>query len=284
MAKKSSIDWDSVGLGEKVDAEIAKELWVTVSNVAIERRKRNIPPYRKWRNTKSYDDIDWEKQPLGEMPDREIAEQLGVPHYVVRKRRQSMGISGLASRKKLYDHIDFDNKRDVDIAKELGVSRERVRQIRSRMGIEAFCKRRYKEMTEALDDIDLLGKMTDSEISRLTGFPRVFISSYRNKKNIPTYFTKNAIIDRISDDEWSTMTNGQIASKYDVSSGHVSILRRKFNKPKHNTCYRKGIDWDAEDLLGKVSDSVLAKKHGVSRNTVLSARIYRNIPAYKKEK
>lgn len=38
----------------------------------------------------------------------------------------------------------------------------------------------------------------------------------------------------------------------------------------------KNIDWDAEPLLGRVDDNVLAQKYGVGRTSVRAARLCRS--------
>lgn len=46
-------DWDRVGLGERSDREIGKELGVPTSKVQRERTRRGIPPFRVHRPTRN---------------------------------------------------------------------------------------------------------------------------------------------------------------------------------------------------------------------------------------
>jgi hypothetical protein len=87
------IQWDCHPLGRVPDAELAKQLGVTISAVQAARRTRGITVYKhngrkKYRNHR----IKWDDQPLGELPDRELADQLGVEASEVGCARYKRGI------------------------------------------------------------------------------------------------------------------------------------------------------------------------------------------------
>lgn len=73
------IDWSSVDLGKRPDAEIARELGLSRSTVIAARTKRGIPacPGR----------VAWDKVGLGQRPDAAIAAELGVPRVYVATAR-----------------------------------------------------------------------------------------------------------------------------------------------------------------------------------------------------
>lgn len=54
----------------------------------------------------------------------------------------------------------------------------------------------------------------------------------------------------------------------------------RFKKGPQKGPPQKGIDWDKVQELGKMPDTKLAKKLGVSHKTVSCARYARDIPSY----
>lgn len=86
------VDWDSEPeLGMVVDAVLADRHNVTVSTVALARKKRGIPSAAK----AAY--VNWDEQPLGEVPDIQLAERLGVHIASVAYARQRRGIASFRS-------------------------------------------------------------------------------------------------------------------------------------------------------------------------------------------
>lgn len=83
--KKLNIDWSTVPLGSKTDAEIAKELKVSIGSVNHARLKLGIA--KKGKAT-----IDWDNQPLGQMPDTELAKNLNISQVSVWKARTRKNI------------------------------------------------------------------------------------------------------------------------------------------------------------------------------------------------
>ena len=75
------IDWGSVSLGERSDADIARELGCTRSAVQRVRTRLEIPPFDPWAGAG-----------LGERPDSEIAKERGVNRSAVCMARQARGI------------------------------------------------------------------------------------------------------------------------------------------------------------------------------------------------
>lgn len=89
---KPQVDWDSEPeLGLVVDSVLAERHNVTVSAVALARKKRGIPSAAK----AAY--VNWDEQPLGTVPDIQLAERLGVHIASVAYARQRRGIASFRS-------------------------------------------------------------------------------------------------------------------------------------------------------------------------------------------
>jgi hypothetical protein len=100
MVAKLDIDWATVGLGTKTDAEVAFDLKLPVSTVLNARRRLGIPAYGHdgvVRDT-SHKNIDWDNEPLGRMPDRMLARRHKVSPSTVSMARSRRGIPGYSAR------------------------------------------------------------------------------------------------------------------------------------------------------------------------------------------
>lgn len=119
-------------------------------------------------------------------------------------------------------------------------------------------------------DIQPLGEMSDAEIARQLDVSRERVRQMRAKRGIPRYVEP--------DPEWiselGTRSDTEIAQEYDISRSVVGRYRNALGIPPVPT------RWDDEVQLGKVSDSVLAEKHGVHVASVAQARWTRGIPAF----
>jgi hypothetical protein len=173
---KRWIDWDDEPLGDITDAEIAKELGVTVQSVLRARKKRGIPPTRERRNPL---DVDWDAQPLGKESDVVIANRLGVDPTTVGKARRDRGITSI--------YVDWDNQplgdvTDAEIARRLGVDPSTVGKARRSRGIKA--KRPYRKTDWNKEP---LGKISDSDIARALSVSQPSVTRARNLRGIPPF-------------------------------------------------------------------------------------------------
>lgn len=97
----TSIDWDSLPLGQKTDASIALELGVPPSLVRSARVVRGIPglPRSAWKRGKRQApggeagrSVNWDSLPYGQKSDSEIARDLGVKGDCIAHQRRIRGI------------------------------------------------------------------------------------------------------------------------------------------------------------------------------------------------
>ena len=121
------IDWDKQPLGEKSDAEIARELGVNNGCVTAARRFRRIPAFTGT-NPNDPKGIDWDKQPLGLVSDAVLARKCGVNQSVVYKARKRRNIPPFVpwmGKGINWDEVDFSQPEEK-IARTLGVSQSTV--------------------------------------------------------------------------------------------------------------------------------------------------------------
>lgn len=100
MANAQIVDWSTIPLGQKPDAEIAREYGLNASSVGGARRRLGIPPFV---GTKKHSgkpkNIDWDNEDrLGKMTDVALARELGVDHTSVWKARHRRGIPSFSAR------------------------------------------------------------------------------------------------------------------------------------------------------------------------------------------
>lgn len=263
------------------DGELAKKLDISIGAVFFQRKKRGIPPARRRANSRAKN-IDWDKEPLGKMTDTAIAKKHGVSITAVHMARKKRGIPALGQRSKVdWDAQPFGEVRDSEIADRVGVSRERVRQMRARRGIPPYHEKLDKKLKEQLENIGVVGTISDSAIENAFGIPRSKIVKFRKENKIGPA-PQGFVIDW-DEIDWEGKSDGEIAQMTGVPQEVVGRRRRKAGIPAQRKAepgkdLRKGIDWDAQPL-GKISDAELSKKLGVSRHTVYQSRKGRGIPA-----
>jgi hypothetical protein len=87
------IPWNELPLGQKPDAEIAREIGCSGPTVSKARKRLGIPAFGVAATRKTgKKGTDWDEQPLGQMPDAELARRLGVDHTTVTGARRRRGI------------------------------------------------------------------------------------------------------------------------------------------------------------------------------------------------
>jgi len=120
------IDWDGVGLGERPDAVIARELGCRRYHVRTARRERGIPTSPRT--------VDWDEVGLGERPDADIAEEHGIDRSGVARVRRERGIKPYELRID-WAAVPLGDFPDAVVAKWLNVSLRTVRSARRQRGV-----------------------------------------------------------------------------------------------------------------------------------------------------
>ena len=100
--ERLDITWDTVGLGQRSDNEIAQAYKVDPATVRRHRLKLGIHAFNQCVTPPKRKDIDWEVVGLGCRPDEEIALQLGVHMTTVGYQRRKRGID---PTRKVYDEV-----------------------------------------------------------------------------------------------------------------------------------------------------------------------------------
>jgi len=127
MSAPRGIDWDKQPLGEVADAELARELGVSLQAVRDARERRGIKKVDVW--------IDWDKQPLGEVEDEVLATRLGVTVSSVGRARRRRDICHTGLRGTDWGSVDW-GMWDSDIAEMTGKSVKTVGEARIRVGYQ----------------------------------------------------------------------------------------------------------------------------------------------------
>lgn len=229
MAKKSYIDWDSVGLGEQTDSEIAKKLGVDPFVIFKEREKRGIPAHRKWRKRKSYDDIDF-----GKKTDAELAKESGLSRERVRQVRTSLGIKSFYKQKKDKEYQTLDTlglcgkAHDSYVANLTGISLRTIKTYRKKNNIQAY---KYENELENID----WANMTNGQVAAATGAAPGAIANIRRRLKKPVCYAKNGVASNVDWDNepLGKMTDQEIARKHGVSSVTVCKQRQRRNIPAY---------------------------------------------------
>jgi hypothetical protein len=178
---KRRINWEEQPLGEVTDAELAKELGVSVKSVFCARKKRGIPATRERRNPL---DVDWDAQPLGKESDVVIANRLRVDPTTVTKARKKRGIKSI--------YVDWDSQplgevTDAELARQLGVDPSTVGKARRSRGIKG--KLPYKKIDWTREP---LGEISDGDIARALGVSQPRVTKARNALGIPPFDRQRA--------------------------------------------------------------------------------------------
>ena len=156
MPISNVVDWKkwSKYLGIMQDKLLASIIGVTPGAVKFQRDKLNIPVY----NMKN---IDWNKIPYGTLPDIELAQKYNVTREVIRYHRRQRKIAPYQQKR--------TNKKVVAKSKKKVVAKSK----------------RYILWTE--EYINLLGKISDCEISYIMNCSSFSVRQERRRRNIPVY-------------------------------------------------------------------------------------------------
>ena len=142
------------------------------------------------------------------------------------------------------------------------------------------------------DTVEDLGLVPDAEIAKRYGVSKAAVGMARRARSIFVISPGEQTIRTGSRRgfpfdwsavDWSVGNDLVVAVTYGLSPHTVTAARIRLGIPpaRERGIGRKPVDWDAEPMLGHVSDSVLARKYGVSKSAVVDARRQRKIPAHK---
>lgn len=179
-------------LGTVPDQQIADLLGCSASSIAIHRKMRDIPSYRRYRRTHparpAY--IEWTDEALealGTVPDEVVAEmleceirdvwlernRLGVPPYVFGREWSEEQLALLGTMP------------DKDLAIIIGCSAQSVTRKRRQLGIP-----RHHVGVWTDEALALLGKVSDGEVADRVGVSSGMVTLKRKELNIPAYHPK----------------------------------------------------------------------------------------------
>jgi hypothetical protein len=277
------IDWDSVGFGERTDADIAEELGVSKSVVTRIRTEKKLASVRRYKGDHiEWDGVDFHKS------DAQIARDLEIHVDTVRKARRRFDKPRAATfrgRGAAVTDVDWDNEplgqvSDQELAKRHNVSSSTVFLARTRRGIPPF-----QVASLGIDwDAQPFGKVTDAELGRKLGVSKRTIQRQREARGIsPLHHSPKVTMKRTRTIDWNlvdfTVRDATNAEMLGVSRWVVreERIRRGLPTPPRPPS-RAVIDWDAEPL-GKVPDAEIAARLNVNPKTVQKERTKRRIPS-----
>ncbi len=220
------------------------------------------------------------KDLLGKFTDIEIAFQVGADIQTVRKIRKSLNLprfqrKGPPSWEVKYPGLKerLGHVTDYALAKEYSLSRERVRQIRSSLG---YHKKENLELSS--EAIDLLGKVSDSEITRKFSLPENVVRRKRVRRGIGKYTKNYGEVIRKVHDKVGVESDRKIAKLLNIPVVQVALYRREHNIPPASLTPKceNFVPYD-RDLIVRMyhqgaSDKDIAKELGASQAVVVRIR------------
>ena len=255
------------------DTQLALIAGITYQTVAKERRSRNIPPFRPYR------ELVWTQEMLdllGTDSDRNVAAELKINHRSVHLKRKALGIPPFYEpprHKKPLGHLWTAEQKallhiygDREVARRLGISAPAVANARRKFGIPGVepAPARINWTREMLED---LGKTTDSQLCRDYRVSSDAVKRKRDELSIPPV-KSNRPVD-LTDDlrEILAMSNRELRKTYDLSKKTIQRLRKRFDVPPPET---RNLRWTPEVLarLGKEADKVIALDLGICVSAV----------------
>ena len=190
------------------------------------------------------------QQVLGTRPDDQVALLLGTTAKIVRHRRYKLHIPPCAAQAE--------------------AQRQRV--------LEALTTVRGNKPVKYTPEEDkLLGTMSDADLARLLGRPRVGVEARRIKFKIPKFDPKLHLWTPQEDALLGTMTDKELAARLGVSWTAVAHRRRRLCKPVR-FAHRRPWTPEEDVLLGTASDSEIAARLGRFVSTVCIRRQKLGIP------
>lgn len=193
--------------------------------------------------------------------------------------------------------IDWDSQplgkfSDAEIAKRVGVAKKTVTGARRRRGIPGFIppsqplkpklpKPSVEEIQREFWDSQPLGKMSDVDLAKLTGYCKATVTNQRTRRGIPRY----RVIDFIDWDAQGlgTQTDLEISKRLGISYHHVATARKERGIPAvwgGPPLKEERINWD-NVALGSMPDKDLAALIGVHWTNIYEQRKKRGISRFR---
>lgn len=275
---KRRINWAAVGLGQRPDADLARDLGIGVETIGAMRRRFGIQSYRQAFVVDKL--IDWSAQPLGKYTDRSIAEKLGVLVDTVKRAREARKIPPLHRGRGLRTDVDWDAQplgkvADKTLAKQLKVAQSTVLMARRARNIPPFG---LGAKLASWDRIPL-GKLPDTAVAAKYDLTLDAVRNARKRRGIPAYNDSPARPRALPDDPvaWDKVGLGERADRVIAQSLGVSIRRVRLAREERGIAPMKagrqviGHDWEKLGL-GDEPDAVVAARAGCSVSYVKKTR------------
>jgi hypothetical protein len=120
--------------------------------------------------------------------------------------------------------------KDAELARKFGVSRERIRQYRTKYNVEK-CPKQHREWSK--EEIQLLGTVTDREVSEICHIAISEVSRKRNELGIKPFCLFSW--DKKSIALLGTMSDAELAKKLNTKTNTVYYKRTTLNIPSYRS-------------------------------------------------
>lgn len=169
-------------------------------------------------------------------------------------------------------------KSDSDLSSELGIDVHNIRYARYRLSIPAFSGSQPTRLIIPDELKSQLGKLSDSEIARRMKASQSAVSRLRRDQAIDPIFGRGSLPEE-ANALLGTMVDAEIAERFGVTRSCVYLRRSQLGiesafKKQHT------LPEDVVALLGKKSDTLVAKDTGYSVVLVRKARVLLGIPVW----
>jgi hypothetical protein len=262
-------------LGRVPDETVARRSGLHPHTVAVERRRRGIPPSSPRRPR-----VRWTAAMialLGTAVDREVAAELGLPVHCVMRQRRFLGIAAVG-RSIAHGRHFWTPRRvallgtapDGEIARRLKLAVSTVCHRRRVLGIAPFTPAATgPRWTRAM--LRLLGTLADREVAERFGIPLRTVRAKRWRRGTPARPGRRLKIARTADlARLLRRLNEEVRRATGLSTMTVYRLRRELGVPNPP---RPSV-WTPAALarLGTVPDAELARELGVGAAYVAQRR------------
>lgn len=281
-------------LGEVTDTQVANLYGISEAAVGAKRSRLGIPAVVAAGAVVATPDLI----ELLHLPGIEVQRLTGLSHRTIRALRRRYGVDRRRHwSSKVLARLgrEFDKK----IARDLDVSENVIRKKRKSLGIPAFRRTRPTQRRVPVKRGPVkgplrwpwklaarLGKIPDRELARLAGISVEMVAKERKRHGIAAFRPPREPI------EWTpkmirrlgTASDAAVARKLGIHFSSVSYKRQRLGilpfRPKGRPSPH-AHDWKPRELalLGKMSDTEVAGKLGISTGTVAKKRAQLGIPA-----
>lgn len=289
-------------LGKVSDNELAKTSGLSRTSIRKARNSRNIPAFTGEDLNQTY--LDSPKSCLNDnklLPaldevtmrlmawcsDKHLADHLSIDKSHAIELRKQHGMVKLCMRKspplELFE--DLGKKPDHTLAAQHGLGIGSIRTIRRNLGITAF-----RKSNPLLDDavIERLGTMFDNELAQLTGLTEKIILKERGKRGIPCFsrycgsipelissltLSQKKVVELL---RWAG--NKEASEKLGISTFKAKQVREFLGVQSLNVKIKP--PQSLFPMLGKKSDTEIAKRFKLPVHYVRSLRLKLNIKAF----